>query len=591
MLDVEPRAPDKSDRYRTERFPTAEGLNWYTCDPSLQFLIDFYVAPADRDWVERRLTRWGELCGGEIARRADLTDKNPPRLERYDRWGHEISEVILPQTAIETKRDHALYGLSGQIAADPDRHPSQLSPVVQGAFSYLLCQAEIGMACAVGMTSGVASLVEKYAPDEIAAFALPHLRSSDFASGFSWDGAMLMTERAGGSDVGATETVATQLEGARYLLNGLKWFASNADGKAYVTLARPEGAEDGVKGVSLFLVLKTRLDGSANGVRLRRLKDKLGTRAVPSAEVEFVDAEAWLLSGGGGATDGKGMSRMMEMVTGSRVGVAVMGLGAARRALVESLLYTSARSAFGGRLIDKPLVREKLARMIVDLEAAQALTFEAHGGANRARASAPGDERRLLVPLAKLQASRLGVNHAVAAVEMLGGNGYIENWPVARNLRDSLVNLIWEGTDNIICLDVRRAIEREDADDPLLRRLKEAVATVETAAAERVRRSIEDLRETLRALKLLERDLAESRLQALSEYMADVAAAALLVEQAEWELTEQGRERKALIAELFIDDHLRDPRLDRILSPDRRALDALPALIEGCLTLPQGALL
>ena len=166
-----------------------------------------------------------------------------------------------------------------------------------------------------------------------------------FESG-EWEGetAQLLTERTGGSDLGALETTATR-DGDAWLLNGFKWFASNCNGEAFVVLAKPEGAPDSSRGVATFLVLRTRRDGSRNGVRVRRLKDKLGTRSVASGEIEFVDAEAFLLSGeasdDAGPADGKGLGRMMELTNAARLGIALFALGNARRALVESLCYAT----------------------------------------------------------------------------------------------------------------------------------------------------------------------------------------------------------------------------------------------------------
>ena len=165
---------------------------------------------------------------------------------------------------------------------------------------------------------------------------------------------------------------------------------------------------------------------------------------------------------------------MMELTNAARLGIALFALGNARRALVESLCYARQRQAFGDRLIDKPLMRRKLAEMIVDVEAAQALVFDGVGLANH-RQPRP-IRQRIAVPVTKLKVCRLGITMASDAIEIHGGNGYIETWPVARLLRDAQVNTIWEGADNILCLDVRRGIERIGAHQPLLERLHDAVS-------------------------------------------------------------------------------------------------------------------
>src|SRR6201997_784452 len=468
---------EKSRRYQTDNYRGAVGLNWYLTDPALRSTMAYYLQPDEVGPAERHLPRIGELMGGPVARWAEDTDRNPPRLERYDRWGHDVSQVVMPSSFTQSKR----AVLDAQQALRTDARTAQVSSsLAMLASNYLLNQADIGMGCALGTGGGmVQSLVAAYAPADVREHVL-----AKFASG-EWAGetAQLLTERSGGSDLGALETTARRSaggDGQAWVLNGFKWFASNCAGEAFVVLAKPEGAPDSTRGVANFLVLRTRRDGTRNGGRVWRLKDKLGTRSVASGEVEFVDAEAFLLSeqpsaaaGQAGPSDGKGLGRMMELTNAARLGIALFGLGNARRALVESLCYARQRHAFGGALIDKPLMRRKLAEMIVDVEAALALVFDSTGAANHRQPRAV--RQRIAVPVTKLKVCRLGIAMASDAIEIHGGNGYIETWPVARLLRDAQVNTIWEGPDNILCLDVRRGIERSQAHRPLLERLHDAL--------------------------------------------------------------------------------------------------------------------
>ncbi|NUQ88054.1 MAG: DNA alkylation response protein, partial [Glycomyces artemisiae] len=528
---------EKARRYATERYRGAVGRNWYDCDPTLRFLMRRHLGEGF-GWAEPRLREMGALMGGPIAERAEETDRNPPRLEKYDRWGRDISEVVMPPSFEAARRDIVATSFTRpDFVAEAKR--GGVDPAPMGvAWSYLLDQADIGMACALG-TGGdmVVGLAELFAPDDVKA----RVRELFAAGEMSGEAAQMLTERSGGSDLGALESTASR-EGDAWRLNGFKWFASNANGSAFVVLAKPEGAVDGVRGIAPFLVLRERRDGSRNGVRIRRLKDKLGTRSVASAEIEFTDAEAFLLapaSSAGEGGDGRGLARMMELTNGARLGISMMGLGCARRALVESLCYTRAREAFGAPLGAQPLMRRKLAELIVETEAVQALVFDGYLGRPRLRLGAA---------LIKLRAARLGVTAASDAIEIHGGNGYIEQWPVARILRDAQVNPIWEGGDNILCLDVRRAIERQDAHEPFLERLSQAVERSpggddETAAL--VGQSIGHLREAIEKWRGLDRTVAEARLYPLAQYMADVYAAALLLEQAGWERADSGEDRKA----------------------------------------------
>ncbi|MGB7147046.1 acyl-CoA dehydrogenase family protein, partial [Mycobacterium sp.] len=526
--------PEKSERYRTENYRGAVGLNWYRTDPSLQLTMAYYLQPDELAVVEPHLSSIGELMGGPVARWAEQTDRSPARLERYDRWGHDISRVVQPASFIESKR----AVLNAQKALKDDAQNAGVkSSLPLFAANYLLNQADIGMGCALG-TGGamVKSLVAAYAPADVREHVL-----AKFATG-EWEGetAQLLTERAGGSDLGTLETTATR-NGDAWLLNGFKWFASNCDGQVFVVLAKPEGAPDSSRGVATFLVLRTRRDGTRNGIRIRRLKDKLGTRSVASGEVELVDAEAFLLSGDPSSdkadaqpTDGKGLGRMMELTNAARLGIALFALGNARRALVESLCYARQRRAFGDRLIDKPLMRRKLAEMIVDVEAAQALVFDGVGFANHHQRRPV--RQRIAVPVTKLKVCRLGITMASDAIEIHGGNGYIETWPVARLSRDAQVNTIWEGADNILCLDVRRGIERIQAHQPLLERLHDAVSVSDDDDTTRlVRRRVEDLEAAITAWTKLPAEVAEARLFPLAQFMGDVYAGALLTEQAAWE--------------------------------------------------------
>ena len=577
--------PEKSQRYRTENYRGAVGLNWYETDPTLQLTMAYYLQPDELGVAEPHLSRMGALMGGPVARWAEQTDRNPPRLERYDRWGHDISQVVQPTSFTESKT----AVLAAQKALKDDARRAGVNPTLPlYAANYLLDQADIGMGCALGTGGGmVKSLVAAYAPADVRDHVL-----AKFASG-EWEGetAQLLTERAGGSDLGALETTATR-QGDAWLLNGFKWFASNCDGQVFVVLAKPEGAPDSGRGVANFLVLRTRRDGSRNGIRIRRLKDKLGTRSVASGEVEFVDAEAFLLSGEpsgqdveSGPADGKGLGRMMELTNAARLGIAMFALGNARRALVESLCYARQRRAFGDALLDKPLIRRKLAEMIVDVEAAQALVFDGTGFANHRQPRAV--RQRIAVPVTKLKVCRLGITMASDAIEIHGGNGYIETWPVARLLRDAQVNTIWEGPDNILCLDVRRGIERSRAHQPLLERLRDAVSVSDDDDTTRLVNSrIDDLEAAITAWVKLDGAVAEARLFPLTRFFGDVYAGALLTEQAAWERATRHTDRTALVARLYAARHLADQGPLRGIDVESDdAIERFDELVDGALVI------
>ncbi len=552
---------DRSDRYATERYQGAAGRNWWRCDPSLRLLMRRHLGDG-YTWAEPHLDRLGGLTGGLIAACAEQTDANPPRLEKYDKWGRDVSQVVMPPSFHTARQALMADNFTSPAFAEQARAHGADPSALSAAWTYLLDQADIGMGCALG-TGGdmVVSLTERYAPDDVKERVREIFADGDY----SGEAAQMLTERTGGSDLAALEASAVP-DGDSWLLTGFKWFASNANGSAFVVLARHEDS------VAPFLVLWERRDGSRNGVRIRRLKDKLGTRSVASAEVEFADAEAFLLAGPG---SGSGLGAMMKLTNSARLGVAMMGLGVARRALVESLYYARAREAFGRPLADQPLMRRKLAELIVEVEAAQALVFDGH----------LGPRLRLAPALVKLRTARLGVTAASDAIEVHGGNGYIEQWPVARLLRDAQVNPIWEGGDNILCLDVRRAMRPRERPRALPRPPGGRALASSRGDWSLVRGRVDDLRKAITAWSSLDPAVAEARLYPLAQFMADVYAAALLVEQAGWEERAGHGSRKALVARLYADAHLADHGPLRGLDRPAEDLDHFDDLARGALDL------
>jgi hypothetical protein len=552
-------------------YDSAIGLNWYLTDPNLRFIADRHIPVSDRAWAEEYLVRWGDLVGREIAPRSEVVDRNPPRLERYDAWGNETCDVVHHPDNIANKK--AIWEEGPKSIHTAGR---EVPTVLGSTFTYLLSQCDTGMVCATGMTGGVESLVERYAPPGVRERVLPHLAQPEFDG--SWDGAMFMTEIRGGSDLARSETTARQ-ENGTWLLSGSKWFCSNADARAIVTLARPEGAPDGLPGLALFLIPADRSDGSRNGIRIKRVKDKLGTRSVPTAEIDLEDAEAFLLGGTGnteGQPDTRGLNRMMSMVNGSRLGVSFMGLGIMRRSFLEASIYAAHREAFGHRLDSLPLMQETLVKMCVDVEATATMCFE-----TSSLAGAHGDERarqlyRIMVPLSKFRGARGGLELASQAVEVMGGNGYIENWPAARQLRDAQCHTIWEGTENIICLDVLRAMRKEQAHHALFDRIDGALAAADhpalAATKDTVAQARRDVQDAVEFVTNAADDMRQLHSRRLTGWLSDVAQAALLLEHAAIELRESGSARKAAVAKLFVQERLAS-RAMRGISDDRSVLE------------------
>ena len=570
-------------------YDRAVGLDWYRLDPNLSFLLDRHLPDLeDRARAEEHVGRFGALVGQVIAPRAEETDKHGPVLRRYDRWGVEVDEVVHHPNWTQSKADLVRNGFVSLEAYAGRPVPG----VVTASVSYLVSQAETAIYCGLGMTSGAADIVDRYAPEPARADLLRRLRSLDPAD--AWEGGMFLTERQGGSDVGANTTRAVQ-DGDEWRLFGDKHFCSNVDAEVFIVLARPEGAPDGSRGLATYIVPRILPDGSPNGFTIKRLKPKLGTVGVPTGEVSLEGARAWLAGtpasadptahGADAARDGRGINRMMEMVNGSRFGVALMGLGIHRRSFLEAAIYAARRAQFGNRIDSYPLVRETLVDMLVDLEGGLAATYECAAAARATDDAEAGRlVRRILVPLVKMRCTRVALLAASTGLEVLGGNGYMEDWPMARQLRDAQCHTIWEGTENILCIDVRRAMKSERAHVALLDRLGQSLERagghkVLASALDTVAAAVTDTRAAIAYLDGAPDDIALLQSRRLAELLADTAQGALLLEEAAWSLEHGGDARKAAVARRFATRRLASPPGRGITDPDRSVIDLYEPIV------------
>jgi len=562
----------------------AIGLDWYAVDPNLRQLADRLLPDAgDRARAEEVFTRYGPLVGTKIAPRAEITDRNGPQLSRFDHWGEETNEVVHHPAWLANKADLVRAGYTS---------PEQVPGVVTAGVNYLVCQAETALICAMGMTTAAADIVARYAPAGARGAVLGRLTSADPDS--AWEGGMFLTERQGGSDVGANTTTAVP-DGGEWRLTGEKFFCSNIDAEVFIVLARPEGAPSGSRALGTFIVPSVLPDGSPNGFHMRRLKPKMGTVGVPTGEVVLDGAIGWLAGGDGAGgraaddaparPDGRGINRMMEMVNGSRFGVAVMGLGIHRRAFLEAAIYAAHREQFGQRIDQYPMVRETLVDLLVELEGGMALTFEC---AAVTRTTSDADEarllRRILIPLAKIRATRAAIGAASSGLEVFGGNGYMNDWPMARQLRDAQCHTIWEGTENILCIDVRRAMRGEDAHEALFSRAERALDAaggrdVLTGVAEAVAATLKDARRAVDHLVTAPDDIQLLHARRLAYLFADLMEGALLMDEAAWSLDRDGDARKAVVARRFARQHLETRPVRGILDDDRTPLDLFEPVV------------
>ena len=480
--------------------PDTRGQNLYDADPALAALLKLCVSPEVFACAEPHLERLGGLAGGRLDALAGSADRNPPKLHHRDRTGADQQWIEKHPAYEEMERiafgDYGLAAMSHRAGVFGWHAP--LPPALKYALSYLFVQAEFGLCCPVSMTDALARTLGKFGSADLVARYLPGLTAQDMD--VHAQGAMFMTEQAAGSDVGATATVARRARsdartgadagaasaGDHWLLTGDKWFCSNADADLALVLARPENGSDsassdtmaetrsggasssstasdhmsGTRALSLFLLPRTLPDGTPNRYRIIRLKDKLGTRSMASGEIKLEGAVAYLV---GDAS--RGFVQMADMINMSRLSNGMRAAGLMRRAYFEALHVARHRVAFGKHVIDMPLARRQLIKMLLPTECARSMTFAA---ARALEAADAGDEAarrriRLLTPLLKFRACRDARRVTGDAMEMRGGAGYIEEWPDARLLRDAHLGSIWEGTSNIVAQDVLRAIKRENA--------------------------------------------------------------------------------------------------------------------------------
>lgn len=551
---AEPSAPSAPDNF-AER------------DPVLRPLLDRILLPEDRERVEPLLTELGALAAGEIDRQAAVADANPPKLRGYAPDGERIDAIDFHPA--HDRLAHFAYERFGLAAMShrPGVHgwPTRVPHTVKYALSYLYVQSEFGMACPLSMTDSAARILRLFDPeryaDEIAALAStdPEHRAT---------GAMFMTEKQGGTDVGRTETVATD-HGTHWTLTGQKWFASNPGADVVLTLARVPGQGEGTRGLGMFLVPRTRPDGSRNTVRVDRLKDKLGSRSIPSGEVTLQDTYATPV---GDLT--RGFRQMAEMLNVSRLSNAMRSTALMRRAVREAVDHTRGREVFGAPLFEAPLMRATLLPMILDAEASLCLVLEAAARLDDADAgdTAAHELIRVLTPLAKYTVCKRARAVTGESMEIRGGNGYIEDWVSPRLLRDAHLGSIWEGSSNVIALDVLRCMNRQNAHRALAGTYIDRLAALSLPAADRLVTRWTDL--SKRGDQLLEMSTDEQQMSIgrYADELTRTVMATLLLEQAAHRPADG---RALLVAHTYL-GLLADP--DMLPRP---ALDRLAALADG----------
>jgi acyl-CoA dehydrogenase len=444
--------------------PDTSGMNFYRADPALTDLLRIHVPDALFRHIEPHLDRLGSLAGGHLDECARIADRHVPVLHQRDRFGRDTQWIEYHPAYRELER--AAFGEFGIHAMSLRKGimgwPEPYPVVAKHAFTFLFNQAEFGLGCPINVTDGCAKLLAKFGSEALQAKYLDGLTQTDMTK--LTQGGQFMTEKEGGSDVGTLTTTAVQ-EGDHWRLSGEKWFCSNADAEVVMLLARPEGAGGGTRGVGLFLMPRRLDDGSPNHYRIVRLKDKLGTRSMASGEVRLDGAIAYAV----GKLD-RGFVQMAEMVNSSRLSNGVKSTALMRRAQHDAMTVARNRIVFGQKIIDLPLARRQLMKIMLATEQALSMSFLTADALDRAEAGSQDAAAllRILTPTLKFRATRDARKVCGDALEMRGGIGYIEEFATPRLLRDAHLGSIWEGTGNIVAIDtLKRAVGRHGADAAL----------------------------------------------------------------------------------------------------------------------------
>jgi len=438
--------------------------NAYDADPLLREYLTRRLAdslPA----LESELRHLGDLAVTRLLELQQADRSCEPRHVPYDAWGRRVDRIELTPLWKEAALLSARHGL---VATAYERRQGALSRVVQLALLYLVEPSLDVYSCPLAMSDGAARTLLDLGNAELVARAVPRLTSRDPTT--AWTSGQWMTERAGGSDVGRTETVARRAPDG-WRLFGTKWFSSAATAEMALALARPEGNPQGGRGLALFYLETRDAEGGPNGIVVHRLKDKLGTRKLPTAELGLEGTRAVPVAG-----LSEGVKNVASMLNVTRLWNAVCAAAGMQRALALARDYAGRRDAFGAQLAAKPLHADTLAGLEAEREGAFLLAFRAAELLGRREDGSARDGEllalRAVTPLAKLTTGKQAVAVASETLECFGGAGYVEDTGLPRLLRDAQVLPIWEGTTNVLALDLLRALSAEGATEALAEEIR-----------------------------------------------------------------------------------------------------------------------
>lgn len=505
--------------------------NQYDEDRVLKTYLEWKLPSSMLTQIQPELHRLGQRVIEDIYKLGQEAEAFPPKHVPYDPWGKRIDHIEVSQAWKELDKISAEEKL---IAIGYERQHGALSRIHQFAKLYLFHPSSAIYTCPLAMTDGAARALELYADESLKNHAFLHLTSSDPAH--FWTSGQWMTERTGGSDVSNTSTIARP-DGSHFRLSGVKWFTSATTSQIAMTLARIEGAPEGSKGLSLFYLELRDPMGKLNGIRINRLKDKLGTRALPTAELTLEDTSALLVGNAG-----DGVKKISSLFNITRIYNACCAVGYMRRALALARDYATKRVAFGHTLSKHVLHLETLASMQLEFTAAFHLVFHAIELLGKDElGEATETERavlRLLTPLIKLYTAKQSITLVSEALEAFGGAGYIEDTGLPQLLRNAQVLSIWEGTTNILSLDALRAMHKENAAVFFLEDIKKRLSHITNKeliqSQVKIQHITQKLGNYIQSMSQMSDEEQQAGARQLAFALAQTYAASLLLEHAQW---------------------------------------------------------
>ncbi|MBY4898584.1 acyl-CoA dehydrogenase family protein [Cupriavidus sp. AU9028] len=520
--------------------------NRFRTDPTLRLTLERLLPAEVFADAAPMLDRMGERVLDELMPLAEQAECNPPQHVPYDAWGRRVDTV---QVDPAWTRLVQIGQQEGLVALPYEAPYGEHTRVVQAGLVNLYDPASAVADCPLVMTDGAARTLLQH-DRQLADRYVPLLTTRRNA----WTSGQWMTEKEGGSDVGRSSTVARRLPDGRWSLHGTKWFTSATTGQMALALARPEGAGPGSRGLSLFLLELRKADGSWNGIEVRRLKDKLGTRALPTAEIDLRGAIAVPVG-----EIGAGVGKLGGLLNIARLWASWGGPAGVGHLLDLARGYAPKREVFGKPLAEQPMHRAWLARICAEYEAMLALNFHTAGLVGAAEHGADPTLSRIMAPLTKLACARQAVWAGSELLESFGGAGYVEDTGLPRVFRNLHVHCIWEGTTSVLAHDVLRALRAPEHGEAWIEDVVQRLRTLALDVTRPLRQRIEAALDTLIPL-INAPDERQGR--RLAWGMARTCQAALLAEAAEWRLRVKNDASGLAAAELFAADGLVPPRID-----------------------------